>query len=677
MKYLQIMMIALALMLSGSVQAQTKQEKAEKARLEKAEKAAKAKEAAEAKKAEKARKAEEAKKAKEAKKAEKAAKGNKAAESSKTSKSSNSSKGAKTAKSSKTARAKGVKSPDVTTYDVKLGALLGQKIAKEGTPQYLAQRQAVVVTMDSIIKYAGRRELAQKYFGEEPTPAALMRFSDLVCQKFNWDPVLMDSIASGYYTLYNNEHYGKLRYGVIKSLYPKYIDAYFNEARLFHQMAWKEDADGWHIDPDKLEDAKEQLDSAKIVMPDNEEPYMLWARLQAPHIHHTKTPMIDEELAELKAKFPSYPCYLEIARYYEEILAKKDKNFLLDAAAYYEKAGSYNELTAAHWTNFSMLVFQYFNSFPEPDYGVSIANRGLELFPNHPPLIRAKLWNYGRYEKWDNVLEMADSFFVMTDTLVPSFNDYKFIANAYMNKGRYTEAIDGYVKELEMVKDTLERLNAIIDLMDCYNRTSQYNKTIETFPEYEALRLSFGRRMEYAHYNQLINAYIYLGVDSAYTVDERIHFLEKADSVCQLAAEASPEYLVRINDVRFWTILVGALAKVKYNGFNEEFVVLPEFLEGAQRLYKSAEEQEERKDNDYYFMMKGYYWAMIHYSYLEDEENLYLMSEKMCSVDMPSEMELVSLSKERQEEYAKWVDKAVQINIDLSSKFGRKNKKRR
>ena len=74
-------------------------------------------------------------------------------------------------------------------------------------------------------------------------------------------------------------------------------------------------------------------------------------------------------------------------------------------------------------------------------------------------------------------------------------------------------------------------------------------------------------------------------------------------------------------------------------------------------------------------MMKGYYWAMMHYLYKNDKENQYLMSEKMLSIDMPSEMELVTLSTGRKNEYAGWVDKAVEINGLYASQFRKKKGK--
>ncbi len=577
-------------------------------------------------------------------------------------------KKAKEPKAKKEKAKKGEKASPKVAVKTTVSSKTSKKI-KKNTPEYEASLKASKIAMDSILKYRIK-----------DTPDDIMNFADIQCEKFGWDPVLMDSIAESFYTIYNNEVYGERRYSALKKMHPEYTEAYLSEARLFHSMAWyyeNGDPNKLKIKPELLEKCKIKIDSAKILMPNSAEPYMLWVRLQAQYKHYNDTlsvATIDEELEALKKKLPDYPGYLDAARYYEEILAKKDKNFLLDAAEYYEKAGERNELSAAHWNNFAILVFQYYRSFPEEDYGINIANKGLEKFPNYPPLLRAKLWNLGRYEKWDEVIKMSETFFEQTDTLQPSFNDYKFIAKAYEEKKRYTEAIDAYNRELEMVKDTTELMNTNLDLVNCYNKTEQYDKSIEKFSEFEQYRRSLGRPVEYAHYNQLITAYTYLGVDTTLTTEQRVSYFEKADSVCKLAAEASPEYITQINDRRFWTILVGGIANAK-GGFNADFIVIPEFLEGAERLYKCAEDIINRKDNDYYFMMKGYYWAMMHYLYKNDKENQYLMSEKMLSIDMPSEMELVTLSTGRKNEYAGWVDKAVEINGLYASQFRKKKGK--
>ena len=590
----------------------------------------------------------------------------------------------KEAKATKPKKEKKAKEPKAKKEKAKKGEKASPKVAvkttvssktskkiKKNTPEYEASLKASKIAMDSILKYRIK-----------DTPDDIMNFADIQCEKFGWDPVLMDSIAESFYTIYNNEVYGERRYSALKKMHPEYTEAYLSEARLFHSMAWyyeNGDPNKLKIKPELLEKCKIKIDSAKILMPNSAEPYMLWVRLQAQYKHYKDTlsvATIDEELEALKKKLPDYPGYLDAARYYEDILAKKDKNFLLDAAEYYEKAGERNELSAAHWNNFAILVFQYYRSFPEEDYGINIANKGLEKFPNYPPLLRAKLWNLGRYEKWDEVIKMSETFFEQTDTLQPSFNDYKFIAKAYEEKKRYSEAADAYIKELDLVKDTIERLNAVMSIIKCENQLSRYESAIKHFNEYEKLKVEFGKKMEYYEYNNLINTYLYLTQDSTLSQEVRVSYFDKADSLCAISSEASPEYATRINERRLEYILMNKY-RLQFGKFGGDQASMPEFLEAAQRLSKSAEDIVNKEDNDYFLLMKGYYWALIHFVYSNDKENQYIVSEKMLSLDMPSDMELTSISASKRSDYAGWVDQAAQINAGLSGTYGKKKGKKK
>lgn len=510
-------------------------------------------------------------------------------------------------------------------------------------------------------------DLKEMLRNSREAPDELMKRADDECKRFRNDAVFMDSVAEAFYTVYNNEVFGDRRYEELRKVHPKYKgQSYLNQARIYHSMAWRDGENGWGYVEDFIKIANNYIDSAKLAMPKSPEPYLVKIRLQAPFKHYSLnngSPFynIDEELAEVKAKFPKSKPYLDIARYYEEVLAKKEKAMLLDAAEYYEKAGEHNELKAAHWNNFAILVYQYHNSFAKEDYGVEIANKGLERFPKYAPLYRAKLWNEGAYKKWNDVLDTDKKMAKYRKKLKPSYIDYKYVAQAYENLKRYDDAIEAYSKELELIDSDTEKMNTMFSLVSCYNRISQYDKAINLFAEFEALRKKVGKDIEYYHYNQLIRAYLYQGADTMQTKEARIHYFEKADSVCQLAAVASPEYITHINDVRFWTILVGGLSKVKYDGFNGDFTALPEFLEAAERLYKSGEAKEKREDIDYYFIMKGYYWTMMHYLFLDDHDNTLQMADKMLSTDMPLGMELPSLSESRKKEYSQWYEKAEEI----------------
>lgn len=544
-----------------------------------------------------------------------------------------------------------------------IGAVLAQK---KYSAEYLAQRQASIIAMDSILKYSQKMPVD-----------IILRFADDLCKKYKNDPVLMDSIAEGFYRFYNNEVFGERRYNELKKMHPEYTQVYLNEARLFHAMAWTEDAEGWHVKTELLEKAKAKLDSAKIMMPSSPEPYLLWMRLQSPFRHtqnSANVASIDAELDQCKAKFPDYPCYLDAARQYEEILAKKDKTLLLDAAEFYEKAGEHDELTAPYWTNFALTVFNYYRSFDKPDYGVTIAKKGLAKYPDHLPLLRAKLWNEGIYEKWDDVIETSKLYFANSDTLESSYNDYKFVALAYEKAKEYEKALEFFNKELELVKDPSERLRAMGSMVNCYNRLSQYNQSLALFPEYTKLKADLEKPMEYFDYNPFISAYEYAGNDTLLDRETRKGYLLIADSLLQLSSEASPEYVTMINERRLNPLSLW-LVPLLHDVTGNQTLSQSEVLEAAQRLVASVQELAEKKDIDYYRLMMGYNYMLLYYLMNDDNENVYLMTEKMLSVDMPSEMELTTLRDSYKKAYAGYVERAMQLNVDKAPKTKKKRKR--
>jgi len=546
------------------------------------------------------------------------------------------------------------------------------KKLKKDTPEYEAQMRASKIAMDSVLKY------------HSETGDMLMKFADIQCEKFGNDPVFMDSVAESFYTIYNNEIFGERRYSALKKMHPEYTEAYLTEARLFHSMAWyyeNGDPNKPMIKRELLEKCKIKIDSAKIVMPNSAEPYMVWVNLQAKHKHHTKTPMIDEELQALKQKFPDYPGYRETARYYEDILAKKDKSFLLDAAEYYEKAGKYNELSAAHWTNFALLVYKYYRSFPEENYGINIANKGLEKFPNYPKLLRAKLWNSGVYEKWDEILGMSDNYFELTDTLEPSYYDYKYLAEAYHKKKKYTEAINAYLQELELINDSSkeqlrEKYKAMLNIVDCNNMLSKYNDAIKIFNDFCNYKKVYGETIEYADYNNGIKSYIYAAIDTLYKIptETRIQYLTSADSLLQISAEVSPNYTTAINQRRLIQITYSKIS-FENGGWKNDYFSKSEILEAAQRLVNSVTSKAKIEDIDYFRLMQGYYWTLLHYLFANDLENMYHTSEIMLSDDMPMDIMLPNLTKDQKADYQQWYNYALEQNIKFQSKYGKKKKK--
>ena len=543
---------------------------------------------------------------------------------------------------------------------------------KKGSPEYNAQLKATIIAMDSVLKYSTKTP-----------PDILMKFADEQCAKFKNDPEVMDLIAEAFY-LYGSEVYGSRRYDALKKMHPEYTQVYITEARLLHSKSWYEDAEGLHFKEELMRAAKQKIDSAKIVMPQSEDPYMVWIKRQAPY-RAVKLPSdltLDHELEELHKKFPTYQCYLEVARYYGETLLKKKglsqddmTNYLVYSAEFYDKAGTNGEMTAPYWQNYAWLHYAY-NLDEDQTVGVKVAERGLKQYPNYPGLLRMKMWNEGKAKKWNDVFETSKLFFQYADTLKPSYVDYMWLAQAYKNTGNYTEAINFLDKELELVKDTTKRLDAILDKVRCYNymKPSQFDASIKTFADYEQLKRSLNRQMGYIDYQHLIKAYEGQAKDSTISKEERIKYYLKLDSVCQLSIEASPQYAPMLNYRRFSRFLFDRY-RLEYGAMGHEQATYPEFLEAAMRLSQSVLDKETPlEDMDYFYLMEGYYWTLIHYIDTKDAVNQYEVAAKMVSVDMPSSMELTTLNSDLKEIYDGYVDAAQDTYKELHKLYGKKRK---
>lgn len=538
---------------------------------------------------------------------------------------------------------------------------------KKGSPEYNAQLRATIIAMDSVLKYSTKTP-----------PDILMKFADEQCAKFKNDPIVMDSIAEAFYRFYNNEIYGERRYSELKRLHPEYTDVYLTEARLFHSMAWYEDAEGWHCKSNLLEKTKTKIDSAKIFMPANAKPYMLWVRLQS-KFRHTKLPdyeppTIDSELAELKKKLPAYPAYLETARYYEEILAKRDKNWLLDAAEFYEKAGENGEMTAPFWVNYSLMCYTYYNNF-EPEHGIKIAQKGLQQFPNYPRLLRAKFWNEGRFDKWDDVLETGMKFLELRDTLPMLVDDYRWLGTANLKKKKYSEAIEFFNKQQELgIRDSIQQVACFRNLLDCYNGLDQFEQAIETFSKLKSYKAQNDMEMSIFDYLKIEPTYRNQAIDTTLIAEKRLEYFMKLDTICAIEAKLSPEDVGSVLNRRLNYIMMRIGVEQ-----GEQDIKRPEVLEGAQNLVDAVNalqmnQSEAKRDvRDTYYLVTGYRAIMVHYYFTDQHEEAYKIAEKIL-YDLPEAMELQGLSAAMANQYQSYKSAAQQIYDTLRPKFATKRR---
>lgn len=538
-------------------------------------------------------------------------------------------------------------------------AIKAPKVSKKTqTTEYKAKRQATVEALDSIIKTTGRSTVI--------TPDHLMSFLDEKCKEFDWDPVLMDSIASAMYTLYGNEVWGERRFIQLKQRHPTFVEAYYTEGLLFHTLAWI-NSDGVSYDPEFLAKAKVQIDSAKLIVPESEEPYMLWVKWQGKYDPEG----VATEIDTLKMRIPNYPGYLEVARDFDRY-STSDRTFLPSAMKFYGKA-EHEAMKIYDYVNYALICYRYGditkekNAFKE---GIAIANEGLGKFPNYPGLIRMKLWNEAgqttvprlpdeeKKEMWDSAYVTSQRFIALPDTVERQANDYRWLGMVNMETKHYSDAIKYIKQQLKMgVPDSIQHALALRNIVDCYTSLEIYDNAIAAFDDYRSYKESKNMEITLFDYSKLLNVYNYMGQDTLNMTSERLACFHKADSVLDIMGKISVEDLGYVNNMR-----LGVTMQIIQTEEGELNITRPEILTACIRLAQTilAIPESERKANDYYYLMRAYRYAMEHYLYTDMKGESWLVSDFI--MEMPLDMELPDMSKSRAREYGNHMNRATTIN---------------
>ena len=130
---------------------------------------------------------------------------------------------------------------------------------------YITKRTATIQAMDSVLKLSGYN------------PDPLMRYADMKCKEFDYDPELMRGIASGFATHAGYIKESSMRYQEIKRLYPDDFESYSSYAATLFDHSIKVNPDGGLTrDTAELNLAKAQIDSAKVALPGSKAPYRWW-----------------------------------------------------------------------------------------------------------------------------------------------------------------------------------------------------------------------------------------------------------------------------------------------------------------------------------------------------------------------------------------------------------------
>ena len=588
------------------------------------------------------------------------------------------------------------------------------KVAKQGTTEYEAQRQTAVIALDSIIHITGINDLRKKRFGEKNTIVVdqLLKFVDDVCEKFDNDPVLMDSVASAFFWLYGNEYYGYQRFSELKKKHPNFVDAYYTQASLLHQLAWLENP---KYNPEFLRKSKEQIDSAKIVIDRlvkekliepkqvasrSAEPYMNWVYMQGKYAPQT----IGEELEALKVKYPKYPGYLKAARYFDRESAH-DGTLILSARECYGKAER-DSMIAQDYINYAVICYMIGNrQKKKTDYeeGVQAATEGFKRFPRNYQILRQKLYNQGgmttaygvpaseKKQMWPELYETAMAFVEIPDTFERQFLDYKWIAKANVEMEYYDKAIEYYKQELAMnFSDSLERSSAMLGIVDCYNFLKDYQRALFAFSEYEDYKRRKKMAMDVNDYIKAGRSYERLAADTSVYATTRSLYYEKADSMYKVGGDVSPLNIFLMARLR-WN---NAFKYAQFlddgtNGVNG-FVGQPVLLEASDRLAKTAKAQldslksvpvEDREPlaeynlniaQAYFYIQNGYYWIMNYYVQTDKFALGVEYADRIKS--LPDCYDIDGMTQEMYVEWGNVLNRAEYIYKTFAAKYGKKKR---
>lgn len=589
-------------------------------------------------------------------------------------------KEAKAAKPKKEKAPKAEKAAAKTTVSTKIS-----KKVKKDTPEYDAQIKASIQAMDSVLKNS--REISK-----EITQDHLMKFADMQCEKFGNDPEFMDKIAESFYLNYT-DFYGAQRYAALRKVHPEYIEGYISEAKLLNDLGWK-DAPAYEIS--KLEAAKALMDSAKIAFPTSTEPYMRWIYWQCPYRWITKTGYenlsVDAELEAVTKKFPDYPASLEVARFYDNELSKKKgidediaKTYMVYAADFYERTKR-ELMTPIDIVNFADICNRS-NDTIRFAKGLEFLNYGISKNAQYPYFYRFKMYietNYAskfRKDKtrasdyWTKVIETGTNFFELSDSIVKLPGDYECLSNAYMQKQRYSDALEYIKKEIDThLIDSIKHADLLAKEIECYNGLSNYDSAIETFKELEELKSKNNMTMNIYDYNPMETTYRKLATDTLNTIEKRIESYNNWGDICKKEADCSPMNAGGALYRRFNSIM----NRIELEK-GEQDIKEPEILEAAKDIVKAvtdyqATQSETQKDpDDTFYMVYGYRAMMVHYFFNDNYEEAYKLSETILW-DMPEALELQGLRSQFVRMYNDFKSAAQTINDNTRGKVAKKKK---
>ena len=398
---------------------------------------------------------------------------------------------------------------------------------------------------------------------------------------------------------------------------------------------------------------------------------------------------ISTEIDTLKMRIPSFPGYLEVARFFD-YQSQTDRSFLPSAKKCYEKAER-ESMLPQDFLNFSLVCYQVGDVqklSSDFELGVQVAKDGLVKHPNYSALTRALLWNQMGLASvvnsrnypdltsrqlrsmedsiYKEALVTADNFIETADTLTKLYPDYKWISTVKYQNKQYEEAIKYCKLGLSMdAVSNRDKESAYGLLVDCYAQLNDASSAQAAFRDYEKQKIANERPMEAYDYNRLLQAYLGVYSDTLLSTETRNSALASADSLVLIAAESGNDYKARFYNEHFNYV------SVLYPPIDDK--PQKEVMDAAKLLETKAQElvdDPELKDNyatNYFYLMIAKYNIMVWYYYSAMYLEAFNMSEYIL-YDMKESFELEGLSSGRLKDYTTYKNNANIINKNSKGK---------
>ena len=363
---------------------------------------------------------------------------------------------------------------------------------------YITKRTATIQAMDSVLKLSGYN------------PDPLMRYADMKCKEFDYDPELMRGIASGFATHAGYIKESSMRYQEIKRLYPDDFESYSSYAATLFDHSIKVNPDGGLTrDTAELNLAKAQIDSAKVALPGSKAPYRWWlARCTRYAYNDALIQSFRDEVEAYRKAFPDDNADFVAANYlgdakiemnmanfntlYDEerqlqdyLRADAEEYRRREAQKYFDKI----DINTLPLDNLYQLTVFYYQSTESRfmgrdgrallhEKGLEQASLGTEKFPEEKNFNRLQLWHAAELAKIHNYrsnqakkdkdtdlqtretanrdtmaaqgIVGAEKLMSKTDTLLRQ--DYYFAGVVNQFKKQYEKAIDNYKKAMGPIR---------------------------------------------------------------------------------------------------------------------------------------------------------------------------------------------------------------------------------